>query len=84
MELISSRANKGIGLISLAKWMWIRSRSSPSATKMNDLPMLEAAGVGCAVANSTPELKEAADYVCEASYGEGVVEAIERFAQGEH
>ena len=49
----------------------------------NDVPMIEAAGVGVAVANATDEAKAAADYVCEADNNAGAVaEAIERFVLG--
>ena len=49
----------------------------------NDVPMIEAAGVGVAVANATDEAKAAADYVCEADNNAGAVaEAIERLVLG--
>lgn len=43
----------------------------------NDVEMIEAAGVGVAVANAHDVLKRSADLVTEAEYGDGVVEAIE-------
>ncbi|MOA63879.1 phosphoglycolate phosphatase [compost metagenome] len=42
--------------------------------------MYSASAVGVAVANGREGLKEAADYICQKAYGQGVVEAIERFA----
>lgn len=49
----------------------------------NDLPMIEAAGIGVAMANAIQAARDAADYVtvkdCENS---GVAEAIERFLPG--
>ena len=42
----------------------------------NDLEMIEAAGVGVAVANAPSEVKRAADYVCRHEASEGVVEII--------
>ena len=49
----------------------------------NDLELLRAAGVGAAVANATEEAKAAADYICQASYTDGVIEAIQKFCPEE-
>ena len=45
----------------------------------NDADMVAWAGVGCAMANATPALKELADYVCEHSNSYGVLEVIQRY-----
>lgn len=45
----------------------------------NDLKMLRAAGLGVAVGNGTSEARACADYVCEHTNTDGVVEAIRRF-----
>jgi phosphoglycolate phosphatase (TIGR01487 family) len=45
----------------------------------NDLEMIEAAGVGVAVANARGEVKAASDYVTEKGDGEGFVEAVTRY-----
>lgn len=45
----------------------------------NDLEMLRAAGLGCAMGNAVPELKKISGYVCKMGYSFGVLEAIERF-----
>lgn len=44
----------------------------------NDLDMLNYAGLGVVVANAREEIKRCADYVTMA-YGDGVVEALEKF-----
>lgn len=44
----------------------------------NDLTFLRFCGLSVAVANALPQVKEQADWVTQASHGEGVVEAIER------
>ena len=41
--------------------------------------MLEWAGLGVAVANAVPELKNGADYVAEARRSFGVAEAVKKF-----
>ncbi|GCE30258.1 hypothetical protein KDA_57420 [Dictyobacter alpinus] len=43
----------------------------------NDLAFLTLCGCGIAVANALPVVKEAADYITQASRGEGVIEGIE-------
>jgi hypothetical protein len=45
----------------------------------NDLEMIEAAGVGVAVANARDAVKAAADYVTEKGDGDGFVEAVVRY-----
>ena len=46
----------------------------------NDISMIEAAGVGCAMANAVPACKEAADYITEADCDhDGLAEIIEKF-----
>jgi Cof subfamily protein (haloacid dehalogenase superfamily) len=50
---------------------------------LNDVSMIEFAGVGVAVANAVPEAKAAADYVTSMSEEGGVADAIERFVFGE-
>lgn len=45
----------------------------------NDLEFLEVAGFKVAVANADKELKEDADYITKAPYGDGTAEAINKF-----
>ncbi|MCQ8894707.1 MAG: phosphoglycolate phosphatase [Methanolinea sp.] len=45
----------------------------------NDVDLLERAGVGVAVANAHPGLKRAADVVTEKEFGEGFLEALNRY-----
>jgi len=45
----------------------------------NDKDMLAFAGVGCAMANAADTTKNAADYVCTAGNGHGVLEAIYKY-----
>ena len=46
----------------------------------NDEDFLKEAGYKIAVGNAEDKLKEISTYVCENKYGEGVAEAIEKFA----
>lgn len=45
----------------------------------NDLPMIRYAGVGVAMANAQPEVKEAADYITLSNDEDGVAAVVEKF-----
>lgn len=45
----------------------------------NDMEVIKSAGLGVAVANAQPELKEIADYITIKERAEGVREAINKF-----
>lgn len=47
----------------------------------NDLPMIQAAGHGFAVANAILELQLQADSIAKAAYGQGVIEECLRLIQ---
>lgn len=47
---------------------------------VNDIQMLEAAGIGIAVANAHPDTKAAAEYVTSQHYGDGFVEGIKKYS----
>lgn len=83
VEVVKNGVNKGAGLLRLSAMLGVRTEQMMAiGNQMNDLPMLQQAGVGVAVANSPDELKRSADYVSAAPYGGGVVEAIEQFVYG--
>lgn len=81
LEYCKKGCHKGNGLkqlISMLKW-------DPRAViavgdERNDIPMIEAAGVGVAMCNGRAEVKRAADYITKADCDHsGVAEVIERF-----
>jgi Cof subfamily protein (haloacid dehalogenase superfamily) len=80
LEISRLGVHKGSALARLAATLGI-----PPAAVMavgdgeNDLPMLRYAAVRVAVANAAPVLREAADYVARARFGDGVAEAVQRF-----
>ncbi len=49
----------------------------------NDIPMIEAAGLGVAVGNAKESVKEAADYITLSNDDAGVARAVEKFVFGE-
>jgi len=47
---------------------------------VNDVAMLKAAGIGVTVANAHPETKAAAVYISKKAYGDGFIEAVEKYS----
>jgi phosphoglycolate phosphatase (TIGR01487 family) len=72
---------KGIALVQLAAAMGISPREFLAiGDSLNDLPMLNVAGIAVTLANGHPDLKAAADYVAKKEYGPGFVEAVKKYA----
>jgi len=82
LEIVPHGINKGNALRHMAEALGIPLADTISAGDAeNDIPMIQAAGVGCAVANADPRLKELADYVTERDNNHGAIaEILERFA----
>lgn len=80
LEFCHPWATKGDALAYLAKYFGVkREMIMAIGDSYNDLEMLEFAGLGVAVANAREEVKKRAGYVTSAPYGDGVVEALEKF-----
>jgi hypothetical protein len=45
----------------------------------NDISMVEYAGIGVAMGNAKPEVKEVADYITASNEEDGIAEVVERF-----
>jgi len=79
-EIMNGGQSKGTALRKIAERLGIkREEIMALGNQLNDLDMLQYAGIGVAVANAHDELKAEADYVCKHGYGEGVVEAMAKF-----
>jgi phosphoglycolate phosphatase (TIGR01487 family) len=77
LHLKHKSVNKGTGLVEVARALGLMPEEFAAlGDSENDLPMFEAAGMGIAVGNATPEVKDMADHVARASYGEGAAEAL--------
>lgn len=50
-----------------------------SGDNMNDKTMIENAGLGIAMGESTPRIKEIADYITDDNNNDGVKKALEKF-----
>ena len=80
-EIVKKGLNKGNALRQMAGLIGVDIADTIAAgDAVNDLPMIKAAGIGCAMSNATADVKEAADYVTERdNNNSGVAEIIERF-----
>lgn len=63
----------------IKKWSIEQDQVMAIGDSLNDLEMLEFAGIGVAVANALPEVKQRADCVTQHECGLGVAEAFRRF-----
>lgn len=81
LEIVPKGISKGNALRDFCARIGIPVEHSVAAgDETNDIDMLKAAGVGCAVKNAQPEVKAAADYVTERDNNQAAVEEIvERF-----
>ncbi len=81
LEIVAPGVNKGASLRYLADLYDIPIANTISAGDAeNDLPMIQAAGIGCAMKNADERLKEQADYVTEHDNNHGgVAELLNRF-----
>ena len=84
LEYLPPGVSKGRALKVLCDLLGIPASDSIAAgDEANDIPMLEAAGVGAVMLNGTDEAKSHADYVAAHSNNEsGVSEIIEKFVLG--
>lgn len=72
--------NKGTAMRGLAGEMGIRLDDILAiGDSENDTEMIEAAGVGVAVANALDPIQSAADWVTQEPYGDGFVEAVKKY-----
>ncbi len=80
IHITDPEVNKGSSLKIVANDMGIDiSEILAIGDSENDLEFLEVAGLKVAVANADKELKDVADYITKAPYGDGAAEAINKF-----
>lgn len=80
IEIMAQGISKGRTLAKLAQQLGVHQREVIAVGDgLNDLEMVQWAGLGVAVANAIPKLHEVADYVTTSCDEEGVVKVIERF-----
>ena len=77
---LNALANKGAGLLALCGHLGIDpAQAMALGDGSNDLAMIQAAGLGVAMANADPAVLAAADYVTGSNDESGVAQAIEKF-----
>ncbi len=81
LEIVAPGVNKGASLRYIAQLYNIPIENTISAGDAeNDLPMIQAAGIGCAMKNADEALKEQADYVTKNDNNHaGIAEILNRF-----
>ena len=81
LEIVQKGVNKGNALRFMADYLSVPIENTVSAgDEENDLTMIEAAGIGCAMCNGKDSLKEIADYVTEKDNNHGgVAEILNKF-----
>ena len=80
LEFMPKGITKAYGISLLAKDLGIRAEEIMTlGDEENDLPMIEYAGLGVAMANAIPLVKEAADVVTDTNEQDGVAKAVEKY-----
>ena len=78
LEFMNPTANKGWALHSLCDRLGIdRTATAAFGDARNDLPLIEAAGIGVAMSNGRPELHAVADIIAPSNDDDGVAQIIE-------
>ncbi len=79
IEYLNPKATKGHALAWLAEQLGVGLQHTMAmGDQLNDLPMIEEAGIGIGMPGACPEVKQSADYVAE-SAAEGVAEALHEY-----
>lgn len=80
LEFLHKRANKGEGLKALTRHLNIsRDETIAIGDAGNDTHMIKYAGLGVAMGNAFPEVKEISDYITASNNDDGVAKVIEKF-----
>lgn len=80
IEINDPKANKGDGLKFLAEYLRVPIESTLAfGDGLNDMSMIQNAGVGAVMSNGIPELKAVADYIAPDNNHNGVAEGVRKF-----
>jgi Cof subfamily protein (haloacid dehalogenase superfamily) len=80
LEFLDKKVNKGYGVELLAKKLGIkREEVICIGDAGNDIHMIQFAGLGVAMGNAFPEVKEVADYITLSNEENGVAHVIDKF-----
>lgn len=79
LEVMPKGINKGIGVQKICEDMGISTAEVISfGDSFNDIPMIEAAGMGVAMGNAEQAVKDAADMITADCDSDGIAEALEK------
>ena len=79
-EIGCSEAKKSLGVEFLCKmWGLDKSEVLTIGDQNNDIDLVKAGGIGVAMGNGTPELKQCADFITDTVENDGFVKAVEKF-----
>jgi Cof subfamily protein (haloacid dehalogenase superfamily) len=82
-EIAPAGETKWAGILRLAeRWNITPSEICAVGDDINDLPMIEGAGLGVAMGNAVPELKAAADRIAPGHDADGVAQVVEWLLTG--
>lgn len=80
LELFNSQVSKGAAIAKIGELYGIdREEMIAVGDGLNDLSMIEYAGLGVAMANADPQLKASAQYIADSNDNEGVRQLLEKF-----
>lgn len=80
LEIINKNGNKGIGLKALGDYLNITKDEMIAAGDAgNDKEMIEYAGLGVAMKNSTEDIKSISNYITSSNDNDGIAKVIEKF-----
>ena len=80
INIIDTDVSKGIALNALASFLGIATEEVMAVGDgLNDIPLLETAGLAVAMGNAFPEVKKVADYITLGVDHSGLAAAINRF-----
>jgi len=83
IEVVTKGSGKGNGVRAMCDYLGYEPGAAVSfGDELNDMTLLEAAGLGVAVGNAVPALKEAADYVCAPCAEGGVGDVLTAILKG--
>jgi len=84
LEFTHKEVDKGLGLKRLGEHLGIkREEIIACGDAGNDLSMVKYAGLGVAMENATPEVKEVANYITTSNDEDGIAKVIEKFILNE-
>jgi hydroxymethylpyrimidine pyrophosphatase-like HAD family hydrolase len=80
IEINSGDAHKGAALLELCRHLNIDpAQAMAFGDGLNDVTMIKTAGIGVAMGNADPRVKDVADFVTDTNDNDGVAKAIRRF-----